>query len=244
MNSTGNDIVSLNAIDITRTKQYRFYSKILSTTEKELYRNAKFTAIPFENFVWLLWSIKESAFKYLQRIRPDLIFSPTKFVVKQLHLLSDPIITNFEAKQTEGIGFDGKDSINGMIAFGAYILYSKSLIYNELIVSVVNCDENFENTAWGIKLIDKSDPHCQSMEVRTLLVNKLNSLFSADNISIGKNSNGVPTVMKENKTLPISVSLSHHDRLVAYSFQLAEGRSCDATSIKNLNRGIQIESKR
>ena len=36
MISAGNDIVALNAINITRTKQPRFYSKILSAAEIEL----------------------------------------------------------------------------------------------------------------------------------------------------------------------------------------------------------------
>jgi len=55
MTSTGNDIVALNAIAIARTKQNRFYSKILSPSEKNLYSQAGFSKIPFENFVWLLW---------------------------------------------------------------------------------------------------------------------------------------------------------------------------------------------
>src|ERR1700691_5688102 len=101
MISAGNDIISLNAINITRTKQEKFYSKILSPTEKELYNQAEFTTIPFENFVWLLWSIKESAYKYLKRNNPGLVFIPIKFTVKQLLIPHGYISTNFGARQLE-----------------------------------------------------------------------------------------------------------------------------------------------
>ncbi|HEY8781729.1 MAG TPA: 4'-phosphopantetheinyl transferase superfamily protein [Mucilaginibacter sp.] len=220
MTSTGNDIVSLNAIDITRSKQCRFYSKILSTTEKDLYNQPEFAVIPFENFVWILWSIKESAYKYLQRINPGLVFSPTKFEVKQILVPSGYSIPNFTAKQMEGTGFDHNDTaIKGIITFGTDTLYSRSLMYRELIVTALNAEEIFENTCWGIKLIDKPDSYFQSTEVRIFLVNRLR-LFGFDNISLSKNTTGIPIILKRNKVLPIPVSLSHHDHLVAYSFQL------------------------
>ncbi len=53
MLSTGNDIVALNAINVTRTKQPQFYSKILTPSEAELYNQPDFAALPFEIFVWL-----------------------------------------------------------------------------------------------------------------------------------------------------------------------------------------------
>ena len=51
MISTGNDIVSLSAVDITRTKQPRLYSKILSDAESLSYQQHLATALPFENYV-------------------------------------------------------------------------------------------------------------------------------------------------------------------------------------------------
>jgi phosphopantetheinyl transferase (holo-ACP synthase) len=224
MTSTGNDIVSLNTINIARTKQSRFYSKILSDTEKALYYEAEFAAIPLENFVWLLWSIKESAYKYLQRNKPELIFTPTKFVVTQLQPPFEYNITNFAATETEGTGFDSEKVFKGIITFGADTLYTRSLMYRELIVSVVNGDENFENTYWGIKLIDNPDPEYQSMAVRAFLINRLHRLFLLDDLTIGKNALGFPIVLNGGKETDIPVSLSHHDHFVAYSFQSARGK--------------------
>ncbi|HWZ04661.1 MAG TPA: 4'-phosphopantetheinyl transferase superfamily protein [Mucilaginibacter sp.] len=219
MLSTGNDIVSLNAINITRSKQPGFYSKILCDTEKALYRESETALMPFENYVWLLWSIKESAYKYLRRIQPGLVFSPTKFVVNQLQIPSGYAATSFEVKETEGRGFDSNAVFKSTITFGAYTLYSRSLMYRELIVSVVNGDEDFENTGWGIKLINKSDPEYQSNAVRAFLVNRLNKLFHLDGLMIGKSMHGVPIVLKGDVEVVLSVSLSHHDKMVAYSFQ-------------------------
>ncbi|BAU54324.1 4'-phosphopantetheinyl transferase family protein [Mucilaginibacter gotjawali] len=220
MLSTGNDIVSLTAINKTRTNQPGFYSRILSDTEKTLYVELEAAAIPFENFVWLLWSIKESAYKYLYRINPGLVFSPTKFAVQQIELPFGYTETNFEGTETEGVNFDHKAVLKSVITFGCDTLYSRSLMYRELVVSVVNGDKDFENTNWGIKLINSSDPEYQSNAVRAFLVNRLNKLFHLDDLIVGKSTHGVPIVLKGDVKLGLSVSLSHHDQMVAYSFQL------------------------
>jgi phosphopantetheinyl transferase (holo-ACP synthase) len=222
MTSTGNDIVSLNAINITRTKQYRFYSKILSTAEKGLYNGPEFATVPFENFVWLLWSIKESAYKYLKRAWPDLVFIPGKFTVKQLLFPAGYTLANFEETEVESAGFDNKGALKGIVTFGTNTLYSRSLMYRELIVSVVNDGENFENTCWGIKLIDNPDPEYQATAVRRFLVNRLQGLYPLDELVVGKNTEGTPIVLKKGEELAVVVSLSHHECFVAYSFQLID----------------------
>jgi len=220
MISAGNDIISLDAIDITRTKQPRFYSKILSSTEKNLYDQAEFTTIPFENFVWLLWSIKESAYKYLKRIDPNLVFIPVKFIVTHLHVPAGYISKKFGSTQIENKGFEGMIAFKGLVTIGDNTLYSRSLMYRELIVSTVNRDEDFGKTCWGIKLVDKPDPQYQSEIASTFLVERLQRILHLDNLVINKNPAGVPLLFKEHEELPIPVSLSHHDHFVGYSFQL------------------------
>ena len=83
MLGTGNDIVALAAINVERTRQSNFYSKILSLSEQQLYNELQ-SQLPFENFVWLAWSVKESAYKFLKRFMPDLVFSPTKIMITNL----------------------------------------------------------------------------------------------------------------------------------------------------------------
>lgn len=213
MNSTGNDIVSLNAINIARTRQPRFYSKILAHSEIELYNSPVYDQLPLEHYVCVLWSVKESAYKFLQRNNPNLVFSPTKFIVTQLEI---PAI-NFSSAN-EGIGFDENPVFKGTVTFGSETLYSRSLLNDAFIFSIVNHEDNFDTTCWGIKLIDNSEPHCQSTEVRSFLMDKLNELLPYDNLLVTKNAHGCPILENENRHIPIS--LAHHEHWIAYSVQL------------------------
>ena len=216
MLSTGNDIVSLNAINVTRTKKPNFYSKILTPTETALHQQPCFANIPFEIFVWLLWSIKESAFKYLQRIDVDILFTPVKFEVREVQIPSKFNLLNFNTAELKGTGFGGLNSIRATIKFGDYILYSNSLIYQEFVATVVNNNEDFGKTHWGIKRIESDDIEIQSVGVRAFLAKSLPD----KNIIISKNLQGIPVMLKDDLELSIPISFSHHEYYVAYSFQL------------------------
>ena len=221
MTSVGNDIVSLNAINIVRAKEPAFYSKILSDSEKALYQKPGFTGIPFENFVWLLWSLKESAYKYMQRLEPDLVFSPIKFRVKLLQLPIRYTVKKFEDTETEDLDFDDNVVLKGEITYGPVTLYSRSLIYHEFIASVVNGSQYFENIFWGIKLICNPDPSNQSIEVRKFLIDRLQRLFPLNDYTLEKSPYGFPFLLnKKNEEVGIPVSLSHHSHFVTYALKL------------------------
>jgi len=143
-------------------------------------------------------------------------------MVKHLEAPGGYTLTNFEATQIEGTGFDDKAAFKGVITFGADMLYSRSLMYRDLIASVVNDQENFENVCWGIKLIDDADPDYQSATVRDFSIDKLCQLLNAGDITIIKSKEGIPVVMKGNEVLSIPVSLSHHEEWVGYSFKLKD----------------------
>jgi phosphopantetheinyl transferase (holo-ACP synthase) len=215
MISTGNDIVALKAINIARTKQHNFYKKIVSVSENDLYDWHLSDNISLENFVWLLWSIKESVYKYLQRITPELVFSPTKIIVSQIRLPSDNTATGLE-----GCDFDDETVYKGVVTFGDHTLYSRSIINEEFIFSVINDTDNFEHTCWGIQLISSSEPEHQSKAVRVFLTDRLNTLFPHNELLISKSPHGYPVILKNGTETPIPVSLAHHDHYVAYSFQL------------------------
>ena len=215
MTSTGNDIVALKAIDIARTKQPNFYKKILSVSEKELYDQQFAGKIPLENFVWLLWSIKESAYKFLQRITPDLVFSPTRTIVSQI---VSP--AGNETIKLEGCGFDDDNVYTALVTFGDDTLYSCSIIDEEFIFSIVNQGDSFEYTCWGIKLIDSPEREYQSKAVREFLMERLNVLFPNSDLQIGKSRHSYPVILRDRVEIELPVSLAHHDRYVGYSFQV------------------------
>ena len=217
MLSTGNDIVSLNGIDVTRTLQPNFYSKILAPSETALHTEPRFAAIPFEVFVWLLWSIKESAFKYLQRINPAVLFTPVKFEVNEIRLPEAFKLIDFNFNELRDIGFDDYDAISATVCFERYILYSKSLVYKGLVSTVVSINQNCSKTHWGIKQIASSDTAVQSSEVRAFAINSLQIMLGDDRVIINKNKHQIPVAV-QNQAKAIPISLSHHENWIAYSF--------------------------
>jgi phosphopantetheinyl transferase (holo-ACP synthase) len=215
MISTGNDIVALKAINVARTKQQNFYCKIITDSEKALYDEQFSDRLPFEQFVWLAWSIKESVFKYLQRINPDLIFSPSKISVSELVATSVKGLSHFE-----GRGFDVGAVYKSVANFNPYTLYSQSILTEDFIFSVVNHTNNFEKVLWGVKKIDSTDSDDQSKAVRTFALAMLNTLFPDSELEIDKNSHYCPIILKNGDEIPVPISLAHHDHWVAYSFQV------------------------
>jgi len=216
MISTGNDIVALKAINITRTKQQNFYRKIISDSEKALYDEQFSDSLPFEHFVWLLWSIKESVYKYLQRITPELVFSPTKVIITKLEAPVNNTIQVFGGRD-----FNDKTVYKGVAEFGAHTLYSRSIITEDFIFSVINHIDNFERVLWGIRPIDSCEPGRQSEGVREIALAMLNSLFPDAKLKIDKNLHGIPVLLKNGVEIPVPVSLAHHDHYVAYSFAVS-----------------------
>ena len=72
----GNDVVDLAlAKKESNWQRTGFLDKILTASEKQLVNNSK---IPFET-VWLLWSMKESAYKIHNRSTGIRMFNPLKF---------------------------------------------------------------------------------------------------------------------------------------------------------------------
>jgi phosphopantetheinyl transferase (holo-ACP synthase) len=222
MTSTGNDIVALKAINIARTQQPNFYLKIISAEEKNLYDQRFSDKLPLGHFVWLLWSVKESAYKYLQRITPELAFSPTRILITLLELPTSSPPINFEGNKIESRGFDKGSVYKGIAGFGTDLLYFSSVINDDFIFTVVNCEDNFGDICWGIELIDSAEPAHQSKAVREFLLNRLNNLFPGGKWQIEKNVHSCPFLLKEGFEIAVPVSLTHHDGWVGYVFQVKD----------------------
>jgi len=213
--SAGNDIVALNAIDIQRTTSTAFYSKFIIPEERAFYQQPQFGAVPFQNFVWLLWSVKESAYKYLKRLQPDLVFSPSKLIIRNITV--PHIQSTAEAAVWES-GNKNEEFHTGEVISGTHRLYFRSKITGGFIASIVNDTPGFENVYWGIKSIQNTSYEHQSTEVREFILNKLRQILSVDNLRIEKTSEGCPVVFNAENLLDIAVSFTHHGYFVAYSF--------------------------
>ncbi|MDF2432028.1 MAG: hypothetical protein JWP44_1659 [Mucilaginibacter sp.] len=216
MISTGNDIVALKSVNKIRTNEYNFYSKILAAAEQALHCQPEINGIPFENYVWLLWSVKESAYKCLKRNDPSLLFSPTKIIVT--HIKTPLNQSAFKSADVELENPAGEDDFyNGKVQYGPKIFYFRSIITGEWISTVVNEHENFENVHWGIRTIDNTGYKHQSNAVRQFVLSKLNSIYDND-LQIVKSPVGYPVVLNDELDMCIPVSMAHDGNFVAYSF--------------------------
>jgi len=200
MQSAGNDIIALNLIDKQRSNDSRFYSKILSESEKIYYQRTVFAKIDFTCFLWLCWSVKESAYKYLKRIHPELVFSPSKIIVQH-------------------VSVDEKNYNGNFLAEGN-IYYFRSEISREFITTVVSEDEKFEHVFWGFDSIKDTSADHQSKMVRALLLKKLHTVLPGKKLNVEKAIAGYPIIIEGTKELNIPVSFAHHGRFIAYSFLL------------------------
>ncbi len=202
MISIGNDIVSLKAIDKNRTKEKRFYSKILSDSELKFYHQKLSEKISFENFVWLLWSVKESTYKFFKRKHHELVFNPRKIII-------------------QGIKFSDYNTFcTTTIYFENNFFYARSIVKDEFIHTVVNDENNFEKIYCGIKSIDDCSNENQSKEVRSFLLNELKTFYPLNTLKIDKHPSGYPFLLKDEKETSIPISISHHKNFIAYSFAL------------------------
>ena len=224
MKSAGNDIVALGLVDKKRTSQPGFYSKILTLTEQELYHQPVINEMPFVNYVWLLWSVKESVYKFLKQNDPGLLFSPTNIIVRDIvlpkNLTAEPDELQWESSDSdEGL-------YSGEVTTGPHTLYFRSKISTAWIATVVNDDCTFDDVCWGVRAIDDAGYKHQSTAARVALLNKLSSFFPGE-LRVEKSPVGYPVILNDSEQLPVPASLAHDGCFVAYSFLLDTERVCD-----------------
>ncbi|MBC7398375.1 MAG: 4-phosphopantetheinyl transferase family protein [Mucilaginibacter sp.] len=207
MISAGNDIVALNLVDKERTNLPAFYSKFITPDELSLHQDL---TISFENFVWLLWSVKESAYKYLKRGDEHLVFSPSKLIVQKL-LVSPESDTNLLDMDKLIDAY-----YNGVVSTGISTIEFKSAINNLFIATIINEGDVY----WGVKTIDSGDYHDQSNSVRLFALAKLNGIIVTDDLWIDKHPSGYPFILNGAHPLDIPISFAHHGCYVSYAFQL------------------------
>lgn len=215
MDAIGNDIIALKTIDANRTRKPRFYKKILAEAEQQLYRDS-FSHLPLEHFVWMLWSIKESAYKCLQRQQPDLIFSPVNTVVS---ILEEPIKTSAAISgHLVSSGFTDDACFRAVISSQYQTLYSRSVIYgDEVMHTVASFDPVFDNINWGVKRIHGTDSETQSSGVRKFLLETSPLLISGKAYNVAKSTFGYPFIAVDGADVGVKLSLSHHGEWVGYA---------------------------
>ncbi len=211
MSSIGIDIVALHEVDIQRTILPKFYSKIITTAELSCYDPA---AMPLYQYIWLLWSVKEAAYKYASRLQPGLVFSPTRTTVSNISI---------HATATVGHGPElYNDAITTDVLINGLPLHTHSIITENYIVSIAYTG-SFDEVQWAVRHIKDPHPDNQSAMVRQLVINELGNYYpQANNITITKTVDGVPEVVCNDIVKnEMALSFSHHGHYVAYAFVVA-----------------------
>lgn len=212
--SSGNDLVYLPATRSERTIRPRFYSRILTAAEVKGFARLASSRLPFDHYVWLCWSVKESAYKYQKRLFPDLVFAPLRFEMRQI----DPPCggEDFYGGIVVGPGLLGPTDASGQR------LYSRTRVRDGVIVSIVSEDQQFADTHWGFSTIGSAAYADQSAAVRQLALEELSSVLSRDDLRLEKDAAGCPIVLAGGLPLAIPISLAHHEKYIAYSFRYAK----------------------
>jgi phosphopantetheinyl transferase (holo-ACP synthase) len=216
LTSIGNDIIALALINPERTRKEKFFSKIICKQEVELFKSVDQSALSFEHFIWLAWSIKESVYKFCSRNNSALILSPTKIIINKIYC---PINKDFAiAYELESTSLEEGASYCCEVNFEGSKYFTRSIINNELIFSVCNNNNDFKNICWGIKKINSDLYYPQSETVRAFTLNRLKYITGEGELIFDKTEKGCPFI-KQKRNIP--VSFTHHGYFVGYAFALA-----------------------
>jgi phosphopantetheinyl transferase (holo-ACP synthase) len=220
--TSGNDIVYLQSESCKeRNTDERFKSKILNREEAKLLDT-------FENsntVLWLMWSVKEAAFKCCSNLNSCCIFSPTKFRITQLsgndHQNKLPLLIN---QPLTGTGTGIYFSFFSVVEYHQTKIFACSAISQEFIFSIACHDKELNNIKWGIQKISTADYQSQSESVRKFLLQefiKTNPLLKKERILLFKDKYNRPFLsFSENKT-SFPVSFSHHHQYISYTYHNA-----------------------
>lgn len=204
MTSTGNDLVVLPATRPDRTCRPRFYLRILTAAEQKLYARHDSLDLPFDQYVWLCWSIKESVYKYEKRLFPDQKFAPLQIEISRLVPPS---------------GSEEFYQCTALFQAAGAALYCRSRIRDGVILTMVSEDESFADTRWGCRSIGSVSYADQSAAVRELVLSELETLLCRTDLDLEKDPNGCPVLLAGGRPLGIPVSLAHHENWIAYTFR-------------------------
>lgn len=193
----GNDIVDLTlAKKESNWKRPRFLDKIFTLKEQKLIGE---TSQP-DKMVWLLWSMKESAYKLHVQVFEKRFFAPKKL---------ECFIQNLK-----------RDECFGVVHCVDFQCFTQSEISDHFIYSIAKLkkskaylSQNFELENTSIK----SQHALVSKRVRTHFATCLGTAI--DEIRIEKNSLGVPFLYTKKQNLKVAVSTTHHGNYGAFAFK-------------------------
>ncbi|MDT0690162.1 4'-phosphopantetheinyl transferase superfamily protein [Salegentibacter sp. F188] len=184
----GNDIVDLKlAAKESNWKRPRLHSKIFSETEQEILQHSKNP----EQCFWLLWTMKEAAYKAHQR-RFSL---PRKF---------NPKSFGCSLNTSEGSASSGVVEVDNW----------HYCITAHISEKVIHCVASAENPEVKTKLITEH----KNLNRELIFAISSQTKLSSEDLVIAKDEKYIPHLFFNGKNYNMPFSLSHHGDYSAYAF--------------------------
>jgi phosphopantetheinyl transferase (holo-ACP synthase) len=193
----GNDIIDISEALKINWERKGFLNKIFCKNEQDLILNSKNPGL----MVWLLWSMKESAYKIFQRHELKRVFNPLKFKC-----------------QLTGINscfYYGRVDFNNL----SYLTGSEISADTISTIAVYGDADSLNKIIKGNIKCSSSEYSIQHQELYDFALEDISERIKkpAEELSIKKDLYGIPRLFIKNSQLSMPVSLSHHGSYAAYA---------------------------
>lgn len=187
----GNDIIDLEvAADQSNPLRRGYFDKVFSIEEQELIHSSGNPIL--QN--WLLWSMKESAYKAHQR----------RFKLPR----------SFDPKQMKcSVSFQDDTSASGIVEIQGSIYNSHITITNPYLFCTASILQQKE-------ISSQIYPASEDLKKRLLLKFSAEKNSQVQMFDIQKNVHGIPFLIYKNEIINFPFSLSHHGKFSALSMSL------------------------
>lgn len=194
----GNDIVDLAQAGHDSNWQRRgFLEKLFTPHEQQLIHSATDP----NQMVWLLWSMKESAYKAIVRQTERRFFAPQTLPCSGLSV--------------------GAETATGSVCYDKVWYRTTSLITGQYISTVASEANGNQSIDGQVVTFERVDYACQHRVIREAVKHHFTSRFSVSQcrIVVQKNAAGVPSLVIQDgfgRTTNRMLSLSHHGQYGAF----------------------------
>ena len=195
----GNDVVDLSDPETAASAAHpRFDARVFSDGERE----QMLCADDSVRMRWILWAAKESAYKAVRRVDPNMIFSPSCFEVRLDRRLRGSVKVSHHS-------FDVRVEVRG-----------------DCIHAVASENPwDPSGLAYGIGRSGDADP---SARVRSLAIRDLAQRFGVRGADLSvRRTRRLPELWFEGEPTEHALSLSHHGRFVAWACAVHRSASAE-----------------
>jgi len=182
----GNDIVDLKlAAKDSNWQRPRFLDKVFTEKEQLFISNAE----EQHQTVWLLWSMKEAAYKVNVQQFEKRFFNPKRIECELISLEK------------------------GSVKIDDEIYFTTSEITEDYVYTIATLNESIAYKSDCFKTTKHLNYKTQSKTLKKRLIQSIN----IKSLKIEKDTIGIPKLIKKGKVLNTSISLTHHGLFSGYT---------------------------